>query len=306
MCQELDVGSRMEPPNDRAPPISDGLSQLKPGCGQGNKIGTDSDFKQSQQFQLFRRGPAPDRPVVTDQWRQTNAEISIVGDQIGQQNPQQKLPQEQPKQQLKLKWSKEKRDAVISRTRRGIEKPAENWGTNDELEVLAKMFGIRFVLSETAQAAELQRITIGEDGSPTIFLINTDNRHFDVLIPHVDGNYSRLPQHADGNCMYHSVIRSIFDVSSKLHILENEWHIFTPNFMRGGIIRWIADDINFQSEATDGVDQISINTREQLQARNGMEVKIQQLSYENTAIRDLEQKLKIQQLSRMRTQRYVI
>ena len=156
MCQELDVGSRMEPPNNRAPPISDGLFQLKPGCGQANKIGTDSDFKQSQQFQLFRRGPAaPDRPAATDQRRQTNGEISIVGDRIGQQNPQQKLPQEQPKQQLKLKWSKEKRDAVISRTRRGTEKPAENWGTNDELEVLAKMLGIRFVLFETAQAVEL-------------------------------------------------------------------------------------------------------------------------------------------------------
>jgi hypothetical protein len=109
-----------------------------------------------------------------------NAGVANAGTGIGEPRPPQIEPEpefwpepqpspDQPKQQQKLKWSKEKRDAVISRTRRGIEKPAENWGTNDELEVLAKMFGIRFVLSETAQAAELQRITIGEDGSPTIF-----------------------------------------------------------------------------------------------------------------------------------------
>jgi hypothetical protein len=34
--------------------------------------------------------------------------------------------------------------------------------------------------------------------------------------------------------------------------------------MRGGIIRWIADDTNFQSEAKDGADQIALHTREQL------------------------------------------
>jgi hypothetical protein len=54
------------------------------------------------------------------------------------------------------------------------------------------MYNVNFVLFETAQAAELQNIAIGEDDSPKIFLIKFDNWHFDIQVPQVDGSYSRL------------------------------------------------------------------------------------------------------------------
>jgi hypothetical protein len=53
MCHKLDVGSRMEPPNNRARTSGD-LSQLEPRCGQANKIGTESDFMTFPKFQLFQ------------------------------------------------------------------------------------------------------------------------------------------------------------------------------------------------------------------------------------------------------------
>ena len=67
-------------------------------------------------------------------------------------------------QQLKLKWSKEKRDAVSFRAWLGTRRPEDSrsWGTHDELEALAKMYNISFVLFETAQAAESQQISIGD------------------------------------------------------------------------------------------------------------------------------------------------
>ena len=86
-----------------------------------------------------------------------------------------------------LKWSKAKRDAVMLRTHNGIEKPEqqENWGAHDELTVLAKMCKVQFILFETAQTTESQKITIGDDGLPPIAILNTDNLHFDFLKPRV-------------------------------------------------------------------------------------------------------------------------
>ena len=148
-------------------------------------------------------------------------------------------------QQLKLKGSKEKRDAVSFRAWLGTRKPEDSrsWGTHDELEALAKMYNISFVLFETAQTAESQHISIGEDDSPKIFLVNTDNLHFDIRIPQVDGSYSRLQQPADGNCLYHSVIQGLLKF-----IPENERHKYKPNHLRYKIASWVNGDSNFHDE----------------------------------------------------------
>jgi hypothetical protein len=64
-------------------------------------------------------------------------------------------------QQLKLKWSPDKRDALGFRAWNGIKHPEDSrsWGTHDELEALAKMYTVDFIVFETAQAAESQHIS---------------------------------------------------------------------------------------------------------------------------------------------------
>jgi hypothetical protein len=147
----------------------------------------------------------PEPHPSPDQRRQTGGNKPTAINQVGQQTSLQKVPQGQL---LKLKWSTEKRHAVGFRAWLGMEKPEDprSWGSHDELEAIAKMYNVSFIVFESAQAAGSQKISIGEEDSPTIFLINTDNQHFDILVPQVDGNYSRLKQPEDGNCMYHSVI----------------------------------------------------------------------------------------------------
>jgi hypothetical protein len=68
---------------------------------------------QFKQFQLFKQTKGDgqnngESSEATDQRRQTSGDNSMAIDRIGQQQPMQKLP---PGQQLKKKWSKEKRDA---------------------------------------------------------------------------------------------------------------------------------------------------------------------------------------------------
>jgi hypothetical protein len=118
----------------------------------------------------------------TDQRLQTDGNKPTAINQIGQHTSLQKVPQGQ---QLKLKWSTEKRYAVGFRAWLEMEKPEDprSWGSHDELEALAKMYNVSFIVFESAQATGSQKIYIGEDDSPTIFLINTDNRHFDILVP---------------------------------------------------------------------------------------------------------------------------
>ena len=144
MCQGSNVGSTTETLQNIAPAISDCLSQLTPGFGQANNIVNQHDETD------VRQQPNGDRPTATVQ----------------------RLPEGQP---IKLKWSKAKQEQSKKRE--------ENWGTNDELEALANIYGIKFVLFETAQAVVSQQISIGEDDSPTFALFNSDNRHFDALVP---------------------------------------------------------------------------------------------------------------------------
>jgi hypothetical protein len=192
------------------------------------------------------------RPVATDQRLQNGGNKPTAVNQIGQQKSLQKSPQGQ---QLKLKWSREKRNAVGFRALHGIQHPEDprNWGTNDELEALAKMYNVHFIVFETAQAVESQWISIGEDDSPKICLINTDNQHFDILVPQVDGNYSRLPQPTDGNCMYHSVTPGLLKF-----IPENVRHN-SPNYLRYKIASWVNDDTNFH----DGAERTTLDSLEQ-------------------------------------------
>jgi hypothetical protein len=175
--------------------------------------------------EFLDRASAADRPMATDQRLQSGGNKPMAIDQIGQQKSLQKSPQGH---QLKLRWSKEKRHAVGFRAWLGITKPEDSrsWGTHDELEALAKIYNVNFVLFETAQTAESQQISIGEDDSPKIFLINTDNRHFDTLEPQVDGSYFRRQQPADGNCLYHSVTPGLLKF-----IPENVRHN-SPNYLR--------------------------------------------------------------------------
>ena len=200
----------------------------------------------------------PEPHPSPDQRRQTGGNKPTAINQVGQQTSLQKVPQGQL---LKLKWSTEKRHAVGFRAWLGMEKPEDprSWGSHDELEAIAKMYNVSFIVFESAQAAGSQKISIGEEDSPTIFLINTDNQHFDILVPQVDGNYSRLKQPEDGNCMYHSVIPGLLKF-----IPEHKRNIHTPSCVRAALEKWIADDTNFQSEAKDGADQIALHTREQL------------------------------------------
>jgi hypothetical protein len=55
------------------------------------------------------RAAATDRPMATDQRLQTGGNKPIAIDQLGQQKSLHKSPQGH---QLKLRWSKERRDAV--------------------------------------------------------------------------------------------------------------------------------------------------------------------------------------------------
>ena len=91
------------------------------------------------------------RPVATDQRLQNGGNKPTAVNQIGQQKSLLKSPQGQ---QLKLKWSREKRDAVGFRAFHGIQHPEDprNWGTNDELEALAKMYNVHFIVFETARS----------------------------------------------------------------------------------------------------------------------------------------------------------
>jgi hypothetical protein len=207
------------------------------------------------------------RPTATDQRLQNGSNKPTVLDQIGQQKSLQKVPQER---QLKLKWSSEKRDTVSFRALLGIKHQADplSWGTNDELEALAKMYNVQFMVFETAQAVESQWISIGEDDSPKICLINTDNQHFDILVPQVDGNYSQLPQTKDGNCLYHSVIPGLLKL-----IPENERHNYTPKYLREKISNWINDDTNFY----DGAERAALDSLEQQQASSGRPLEIDQV-----------------------------
>ena len=164
-----------------------------------------------------------------------------------------------------LKWSKAKRDEVMLRTYSGIEKPEqqENWGAHDELTVLAKMCKVQFILFETAQTTESQKITIGDDGLPPIAILNTDNLHFDFLKPRVTSvscaditgdsdsewgnNYERVQQPADGDCMYHSVIAGLRFVLN-LSQFSDEWNSWIPSSVRTIIVGWILDDTNFMTD----------------------------------------------------------
>ena len=121
------------------------------------------------------------------------------------------------------------------------------------------MYNVNFVLFETAQTAESQQISIGEDDSPKIFLINTDNRHFDTLEPQVDGSYFRRQQPSDGNCMYHSVTPGLLKF-----IPENLRHN-SPNYLRNKIASWVNDDTNFH----DGAEWTTLDSLEQRPASNG-------------------------------------
>ena len=91
------------------------------------------------------RAVVTDRPTATNQRLQTGGNKPTAVNQIGQQTSLQKVPQGQ---QLKLKWSPEKRDAVCFQAFHGIKYPADplSWGTNDELEALAKMYNVNFIV----------------------------------------------------------------------------------------------------------------------------------------------------------------
>ena len=194
MCPRLNVGSRMEPPNNRAHANRNGIIPLKPEYRQATE--TNDDIMKCQTYEEFQRvrmvmtdqrrqtsgckqtngeRPAADRPTATDQRLQNGRNKPTVLDQIGQQKSVQKVPQEQ---QFKLKWSPAKRDAVSFRAFLGIKHTADplSWGTNDELEALAKMYNVQFMVFETAQAVESQWISIGEDDSPKICLYRSGQK----------------------------------------------------------------------------------------------------------------------------------